>query len=115
MLASSVKGQETVWHKEPRLPRTLFDLAEVYRAEGKYSEALPNYERALQIYTGQYGPEATEIADTINGEAELYKSLTDYSRAEPLLLRALAIRQKQSHAGDPDIAQSQNDLDELYI
>ena len=40
---------ETFPAKDARLPRTIFDLAEVYRAEGKYSEALPLYERALQV------------------------------------------------------------------
>jgi hypothetical protein len=46
-------------------------------AEGKYSEAFSLYERARQTYTGIYGADATEVADTLEGEAELYKSLND--------------------------------------
>ena len=114
LLATNLKYAETLSPKDPRRPRTLLDLAEVYRAEGKYPEAFPLYERALQIYTQLYGVESLEIGDTLNGEAELYKSLNDYAHAEPLLLRALSLRQKLLHAGDADIAQTENDLGELY-
>jgi len=112
-LSANLKFAETLPAKDPRRPRTLFDLAEIYRAEGKHSEAFPLYERSFQIYTGLFGPEATEIADTLDGEAELYKSLNDYAHAEPMLLHALSIRQKLLHPGDPDIAQAENDLGEL--
>ena len=112
--STNLKYAETLTAKDARLPRNLFDLAEIDRAEGKYQDAFPLYERALHIYLRLYGPEATEIADTLDGEAELYKSLNDYSHAEPLLLRALAMRQKLLHADDPDISQSENDLGELY-
>src|SRR5437667_12355118 len=67
LLLSNQKLAETFPPKDARLPRTLFDLAQVYRAEGKYSEALPVYERALQIYTKLYGPESIELADTLDG------------------------------------------------
>src|SRR5882724_11852143 len=100
--------------KDARLPRTTLDLAQVLRAEGKYSEALPRYERALQLYTELYGAESTELADTLNGEAELYKSLNDYPHAEPLLEKSLAIRQKLLPPDSADAAQSKNDLGELY-
>src|SRR5271157_423606 len=114
LLTTNWRLAETLPAKDPRRPRTAFDLAEIYRAEGKYSQALPVYERALDIYTKLYGAEATEVADTLDGEAELYKSLNDYAHAEPLLLRCLTIRQKLLHPGDPDIAQAQNDLGEIY-
>jgi tetratricopeptide (TPR) repeat protein len=51
LLEENEKLAETFPPKDARLPRTLFDLAEIYRAEGKYSEALALYERASQIYT----------------------------------------------------------------
>src|SRR4029077_13798817 len=114
LLSANLKAADTFSPKDPRRPQTLFDLAEVYRAEGKYSDATPLYERSLQTYTRIYGAEATEVADVLNGEAELYKSLNDYTHAEPLLVLALAIRTKLLHPGDPDIAQSQNDLGEIY-
>jgi hypothetical protein len=37
LLSANLKVAEAFPAKDPRRPRTLFDLAEVYRAEGKYS------------------------------------------------------------------------------
>ena len=92
LLSANLGLAETFARKDPRHARTLFDLAEVYRAEGKYSEVFPLYERALQIYTVIYGADATEVADTLEGEVELYKSVNDHAHAEPLLVRALDLR-----------------------
>src|SRR5580765_7869634 len=105
---------ETFSSKDARLPRTVFDLAQVYRAEGKYSDALPLYERALQIYVQLYGPESKELADTLDGECELYKSLNDYVHAEGLLVKSLVMRQNLLPADSTDVAQSKNDLGEVY-
>ncbi len=88
LLSANLKSADALPPKDPRRPRTLFDLAEIDRAEGKYSHALPLYERALQVYTTIYGAHAAEVADVLNGEAELYKSLNDYTHAEPLLVRS---------------------------
>jgi tetratricopeptide (TPR) repeat protein len=57
LLLANEKLAATFPPKDARLPRTTFDLAQIFRAEGKYSEALPRYERALQIYSQLYGPE----------------------------------------------------------
>jgi tetratricopeptide (TPR) repeat protein len=114
LLLANQKLAETFPPKDARLPRTIFDLAQVYRAEGKYSDALPLYERALQIYTGLYGAESTELADTLDGEAELFTSLNDYPHAEPLLLKSLALRQELLPPDSLDTAQSKNDLGEVY-
>src|SRR5258706_10385474 len=52
--------------KDARTPRTLLDLAHVYRAEGKYAEALAAYEHARQIYADLYGGESVELAQTLD-------------------------------------------------
>ncbi|HMJ20371.1 MAG TPA: tetratricopeptide repeat protein, partial [Terriglobales bacterium] len=114
LLVANQRLSETFSAKDARLPLTLFDLAQVYRAEGKYSDALPLYERALEIYTRLYGHESPEFADVLNGEAELYKSLNDYAQAEQLLVRALAIRQRLLPLDSADVAESKNDLGEVY-
>src|SRR5215467_10298455 len=114
LLVSNEKSAESFPPKDARLPKTVFDLAQLYRAEGRYSEALPLYERALQIYTSLYGPESQELAETLNGEAELYKSVEDYGHAEPLLIKSLDMRQRIVPVDEADVAQSKNDLGELY-
>jgi tetratricopeptide (TPR) repeat protein len=108
------KLAETFPPKDARLPRTLFDLAQGYRAEGKYGDALALYERTLQIYESLYGDQSEELAQTLDGEAELYKALGDYGHAEPLLLNSLQMRKKLLPADSSDIGQTENDLGELY-
>src|SRR5512135_2622233 len=85
LLRENQKLAESFPAKDARPFRTSLDLAHVYRAEGKYSEALASYERVRQTYTDLYGPESSELAETLDGEGELYKNLGDYSQAEPLL------------------------------
>jgi tetratricopeptide (TPR) repeat protein len=89
----------------PLLARSLLDLGEVYRSEGKYAPAQSCYGEALQIYTRQYGADSPQAAEVLNGQAELYKTLNDYVQAEPLLLKALDIRQKK--LPQPDLATAQ--------
>src|SRR5208337_3280409 len=114
LLVANLKLAETLTAKDARRPRTLFDLAEVYRAEGKYNDAFPLYERALQIYTALYGHDATEIADTLDGEGELYTATGAFDKAEPLLLQALACRQKTPGPESAEVAQSFESLGTLY-
>lgn len=115
LLLTNEKLAEKFPPKDARLPQTFFDLAQVYRAEGKYSQALALYEHDRQIYVQSFGVESTELADTLNGEGELYKALGDYAHAEPLLAQSLHLRQKLLKPDDQDIAESENDLGELYI
>lgn len=113
LLLRNRKFGETFPPEDARLPRTLFDLAQIYRAEGKYSEALPIYEQLRQIYQDLYGVQSPELASTLDGEGELYKSLEDFAHAEPLLAQSLEMREKLPHK-DSDLAQSKNDLGEVY-
>jgi tetratricopeptide (TPR) repeat protein len=45
---------------------------------------------------------------------ELFKSLNDYAHAEPPLLKSLELRQKLLAADSGEVAQSKNDLGEVY-
>src|SRR5260370_6088307 len=53
LLTTNLKVAEKLSPKDPRLPRTLLDLAQIFRAQGKYSDEFPDYERALHVYTDQ--------------------------------------------------------------
>ncbi len=45
----ALKEAENFGPEDPRLATSLNNLAELYRAQGKYAEAEPLYERALAI------------------------------------------------------------------
>ena len=98
----------------PLVARSLLDLAEVYRTEGKYGEAEPLYQQASEVSTRQYGESSPEIAEVLDRHAELYKTLNDFGCAQPMLEKAFEIRKQQNPADAKATAQVQNDLGELY-
>jgi hypothetical protein len=58
--------------------------AELYRAQGKYSEATPPYERALTIVEKNLGKDHPYVAATRENMAELYKKMGKWHEAERL-------------------------------
>jgi tetratricopeptide (TPR) repeat protein len=70
---------------------SLNNLAELYQAQGKYSQAEPLYQRSLAIVERAVGPEHPNVATSLNNLARLYQAQGKYSQAEPLYQRSLAI------------------------
>ncbi len=70
-------------------------MAELHSDQGKYAEAEPLYQRALDIWEQQLGPEHPLVAYALNGLAILYKEQGKYVEAEPLYQRALRIREQK--------------------
>ena len=50
LLLAALAEAEKFGPEDPRLAATLNNLAELYRAQGKYAEAEPLYQRALAIF-----------------------------------------------------------------
>ncbi|MEA5599318.1 tetratricopeptide repeat protein, partial [Rivularia sp. UHCC 0363] len=63
------------------LANGLNNLAELYRAQGRYSEAEPLYLDALTIRRSQLGAEHPSTATSLNNLAGLYKSQGRYAEA----------------------------------
>jgi CHAT domain-containing protein/tetratricopeptide (TPR) repeat protein len=82
---------------------------------GRYGEALPPVERALEIRQRVLGPEHPSFAHALNNLAVLHRDKGDYARAEPLFIRGLAIRERALGPEHPDVAQSLNNLAGLYL
>ncbi len=74
------------------------------RAQGKYVEAEPLYQRALAISENSLGPEHPHVATSLNNLAELYRAQGKYVEAEPLYMRSLAIRERALGSEHPDVA-----------
>ncbi len=86
--------------------RSLNNLAELYRAQGKYAEAEPLYRRALRIDEKTLGPVHLDLAIDLNNLAELYHDQGKYAEAEPFYQRALAIGEKVLGPEHPNVAAS---------
>src|SRR5271157_1757617 len=83
-------------------------------AQGKYQEAIPIAERAIEVLKRVRGPEQPETAAALNNLGFLFQQIGDYPKAEPLLQEALRIRQKVLGPEHPDTASSLNNLALLY-
>jgi CHAT domain-containing protein/Tfp pilus assembly protein PilF len=93
---------------------TQFEESRKLQAAGKYDEALPLAERALEIRERFLGAGHRDVAATINRLANIYTDRGEYVKAEPLYRRALAIREKALGRDHPDTAESLNNLAALY-
>ena len=65
------------------------NLAALYHAQGRYSEAEPLYKRALEASERVLGREHPDTLQSVNNLAALYETQGRYSEAEPLYKRAL--------------------------
>ena len=83
-------------------------LGEIYRAEGKYSEAEPLLERALKATEQTLGPDHLNVAASLNNLALLYYCESKYDAAEPLYKRALEIREKNLGQTTPAVQQTKH-------
>ena len=97
----------------PDTATSLNNLAGLYRAMVRYSEAEPLYQRSLSIREQQLGADHPDTATSLNNLALLYHYMGRYSEAEPLYQRSLSIV-VQLGADHPDTATSLNNLAGLY-
>src|SRR5262249_57812208 len=94
--------------------RKLYKKASDLRNSGKYDEALPQFERALEIREKRLGPDHPDVSQAISGLATLHYYKGEDSKAEPLYQRALAIKEKSLGPEHPDVAQSLHKIAVLY-
>ena len=87
---------------------------EKFSQAGKYAEAIPLAQRALELR--EQALEATHpgVAQSLNILAELYRNQGQYARAEPLFKRSLAIYEKAFGPNHLYVAASLNNLAELH-
>ncbi|MCY1015904.1 CHAT domain-containing tetratricopeptide repeat protein [Pyxidicoccus sp. MSG2] len=85
------------------------------REEGRYAEAAPVVERALELRESLLGRTHLEVARCLNLLGDVHRSLGNYTRAEPFHQRALAIREASLGNNHLDVAHSLNNLAIVYI
>jgi len=79
-------------------------------SQGKYNEAIPLAERALEIREKGLDPGHADVALALNALGELYYYKGDYALAESFFQRALAIREKVLGPDHPEVADLINNL-----
>ena len=101
--------------EDVRTGTALNNLAESYRAQGRYDEAEPLYRRALEIDEKTLRPEHPDLAIQLNNLANLLRDTGRYDEAEPLYRRALEISEKALGSDHPTIGIRVGNLAGLLI
>jgi CHAT domain-containing protein/tetratricopeptide (TPR) repeat protein len=78
--------------------------------QGKYAEALPHLEKALQLAERAYGADHLKTVSIRDDLAKFHAELGQYAKAEPLFRRSLRIEEVQLGKDHPDVAQSLHNL-----
>jgi CHAT domain-containing protein/Tfp pilus assembly protein PilF len=98
----------------PHTAASLANLAGIYDAQGRYSEAETLYRRALAVQEKALGPDHPDTAASLVSLAGIYDAQGRYSEAETLYRRALAVREKALGPDHPETAASLARLANIY-
>ena len=94
--------------------RTMNNMGELCRIQGKYEEAVSMYKAALEAFEETVGPNHYIIANSLNNLALTYHALKKYEEAESLCVRALAIREQQLGLEHPRTVDTLHNLVAIY-
>ncbi len=78
----------------PTVATSLNNLAEFYRAQGRYAEAEPLYQRSLAVWENTFGPNYPEVTTCLVNYAALLRNTGRVDEATEMEARARAIRDK---------------------
>jgi tetratricopeptide (TPR) repeat protein len=81
---------------------------------GRYQQALPYFQKALQLAEAKNGADSPAIAVELNNLGEVNRLLGHYDDAEKLYRQALVIDEKTKGPNDPALATSLNNLALVY-
>ncbi|ELW66021.1 Kinesin light chain 4 [Tupaia chinensis] len=94
---------------------TLNNLAVLYGKRGKYKEAEPLCQRALEIREKVLGTDHPDVAKQLNNLALLCQNQGKYEAVERYYQRALAIYEGQLGPDNPNVARTKNNLASCYL
>lgn len=102
------------WQIDKRTARAMNNLAELYRIQGRYSEARPYYEKAAEAARLSFAASRPEPAVALNNLAMLEREQGHYQEAEKTYLKALNLWETQIKQPDsPQLASITNGLAKL--
>ncbi len=87
-------NEKALGPEHPDVALSLNNLAELYRAQGKYDQADPLHKRSLAINEKALGPEHPNVATSLENYGALLRATGRPEKAQAILKRAAAIRKK---------------------
>ena len=94
--------------------RSLNNLAELYRRQGRAREAERYFTQALTVKEAALGPDHPDVATSLNNLAQLYVAQGRDLEAAPLLERSLAIQEKTLDVDHPVLGRTLTLLADVY-
>jgi len=95
--------------------RESVEKAIVNMRAGRYVQAIPLWQRTVEIREKVLGPEDLTVAEALSSLGTSYELIGDYASAEPLLQRALRIKEKIHGPEHPAVADQIRELGDLYL
>jgi len=87
----AIKEAETMDPKDPKLPKSLNDLANCLRQQGKFPEAEEHYKRALEVKQKAVGPLHKDLISIYDNYAKLLRATGREAEAKKMEQHAQAI------------------------
>ncbi len=82
--------------------------------QGKYTEAITDYEKSLEIRQKTLPPNHPNLATSYNNIGRVYDDMGEYSKALSYYEKALEIKQKTLPPNHPNLATSYNNIGRVY-
>ncbi|NJK49550.1 tetratricopeptide repeat protein [Candidatus Gracilibacteria bacterium] len=99
---------------ERDLATSLNSQTYLYYAQGRYNEAEPLFQQALELRKRLLGENHPDVATSLNNLALLYKAQGRYAEAEPIYQQALELCKRLLGEDHPNLATSLSNLAKLY-
>lgn len=90
------------------------NLAYIYMAQGRYTEADTLYSGAVRIWQRNEQEHLPQLAVTLNNLGELYSVQERFAEAKKFYRKALALKKRIYFPDHPSLATTLNNLGELY-
>ncbi|GAF82286.1 unnamed protein product, partial [marine sediment metagenome] len=105
---------EAYGDEDPRLAQSLHMLANLAVQQERYDDAVPLYERWMDVRERGFHPEDAVFADGIEALAGIHMIQGRYAEAVPLYERAVAVRENDTSMDNIALADSLENLAAAY-
>jgi tetratricopeptide (TPR) repeat protein len=113
-LREKLAGTEDAERVRLRCTDVMMNVADQYRVQGHYRNAIPLSQQVLEICKIELGDQHLVTAMSLNNLAHLYESMNYYEAALPLYQQSLEICKIELGDRHPDTAMVLNNLAALY-